>query len=128
MGPSLELAQAIRQLALDNGVDVDVYEAPASQLSLPAIVLTPDDPWLAIAEDQTFSTWTERYLAICVTGVGDPISAKDQLRELVILTRDATVALRSWDFDQASRIGPSQDPSGIDVLVSTVRVIHYTED
>jgi hypothetical protein len=127
-GPSGDYVQAIRQLADDRGLDVNVYEAAPAQLQVPAIVVVPDSPWLAIAADQTFGSWAEGYLAICVAAAGDPVSAKDQLRQLIILARDAAeLELRSWRFVEASGIGPAED-AGIIYLASTVKVTHNTED
>lgn len=107
---------------------VNVYEAPPSQLQVPAIVIRPDSPWIAIEDDQTFGTWAEKYLAVCVAAAADPISSKDQLRDLVILARDAAeLDLRTWRFTEASGIGESED-AGVQYLAATVKVTYTMED
>lgn len=126
-GPSADYAQAIRDLADELVVQVDVHEAPPSQLVVPCIVIRPDNPWMVPSDpDQTFGSIAERYVAMCVVAAGDPISSKDQLRVLVRLARDAG-DLRRWRWIETSGIGPVED-SGIDYLAATVNVTYSAED
>lgn len=127
-GPSLELASAIELLAVERELGVNVYEAPPAQLVAPAIVIRPDSPWMTVAsDDQPFGRISERYAAVAVAQAGDPVSAKDLLRDLVRLARDAALGLRRWSWTDTSGIAAAED-SGVDYLASTVRVSYSADD
>lgn len=127
-GPSAELAQALIDLAADQDVEVDVHEAPPNQLTVPSLVVRPDSPWMVAAgDDQPFGTIAESYVVVAVVGAGDPISAKDQLRQLVRLAIGAAEGLRTWRWIETSGIAPA-DNDGIEYLTSSTRVTYSAED
>lgn len=129
-GPSGDLASAIAELADTRGVPVNVYEAPPVSLVAPGVSIAPDDPWMVAAtDDQPFGRIAENYVAVAVAATGDPESAKDQIRDLVRLIRDAAdqPGMRRWAWTSTSGIRPAED-SGTIYLAATVKLTYSADD
>jgi len=122
MEPRDELADALDQLATDQSVAVNIYDAPPSApLETPALVVRPDEPWRRPG-GAPFPHIAERYAVVAVVlAAGDMPSNVDKLRQLALLVEAVQDASSSWKWTETSGIAQvAQD--GIDYLGVTVRM------
>ena len=98
---------------------VNIYPVPEENVSAPAIVIRPDDPWMvsdAIAYDE------ERYNAIALVSASD---TRDGLRELHELMHTVAHVARSNGFELDEASAPLIDrTTDTPFLASSVSLIY----
>lgn len=115
MNPWQELAAAMAD------TDINVYPAWADQLQAPAIVLMPDDPWIA---PHAFGYDQERYVAVAaVQASASREGGVNQLHDLVHHVIDAAISVPGVAWEEVS--APVIDEStGTPFLAARVRLTY----
>jgi hypothetical protein len=117
------LAAILEQLAIDAGVEVNVYGAPPAIVAVPALMVRPDNPWRDLTARLPFQKIGERYVVLAIIHAGaDPGSLVDTLRALVLLVEKVQDG-NPWQWTETSGIVPVSE-GGIDYLAATVRLTY----
>lgn len=114
--PALDLLTLLADEDLPTGTNL--YSAPTKEITVPAIVIRPDSPWM---EPATFCLELERYAAVCAVNAATPGDGIALLRSLVLAIIEALVA--PWDWESVE--GPVIDEStGTPFLACRVRLTY----
>lgn len=98
--------------------EVSIYPAMAEQIQAPAIVIVPDDPWIA---SDGYQYDIERYLCICLAEASAPQDALVKIHNMVHAIRNA--GGDGWEIGEVSGVRDSRIPDdGTRYLGSWVRV------
>lgn len=101
---------------LDAELEANVYAVPEEQPSLPALVVTPAEPWIVPG---TFGQDTERYAVWVYVAAQDVASAVVQLYALVGAVREALAATLAVEEVGAMEM---TDTSGASAVRVPIRV------
>lgn len=104
---------------------VNVYAVPPEQLTAPALVISPDEPWRAVDLDEPFTRLRERYLVLAVAGASNAAGAFDTLYQLIRAAEAAEGGRFAW-VSSSAPIGVSS--GGVTYLGASVRMTYSAED
>lgn len=99
--------------------EVNVLDGPVPQLSAPAVVIRPDNPW--IVQGPSFCYDEQRYLAVSVVTASTPGDGRRMLYEISKAIRSALP--EGWDWESVN--APIIDEStGAPYLAAGIRLIY----
>ena len=125
-GPWEFLALRIAVVLRLHNVAANVYKAPPSQIAVPAVVVTPGDPWMAEnSAEEPFTRWREQYLLTALAPHADPASAILTLYQIVTALMDG-IDTRGWWWIGVSGL-TRVDSGGGQFLGVTMRVGHSVD-